>query len=74
MRNAIITVCVNAEHYVTLLYKGRPLPYTVFHKQAKQAEVVLAKISTKQSRRNLRPFHVNLPLTTSGASSRFQKK
>ncbi len=43
MRNAIITVCVDVKQNVTLLYKGKSLPYTVFHKQAKQAEVVLAK-------------------------------
>jgi len=43
MRNARITVCVDAGQNVTLLYKGKSLPYTVFHKQAKQAEVVLAK-------------------------------
>ena len=43
MRNAMITVCVDAKQNVTLLYKGKSLPYTVFHKQAKQAEVVLAK-------------------------------
>jgi hypothetical protein len=43
MRNAIITVCVDAKQNVTLLYKGKSLPYNIFHKQAKQAEVVLAK-------------------------------
>ena len=43
MRNAIVTVCVDAKQNVTLLYNGKSLPYTVFHKQAKQAEVVLAK-------------------------------
>jgi hypothetical protein len=43
MRNAIITVCVDAKQNVTLLYKGKSLPCTVFHKQTKQAEVVLTK-------------------------------
>ena len=43
MRNAVITVCVDAKQNVTLLYKGKSLPYNVFHKQAKQSEVVLAK-------------------------------
>ncbi|MDP2377574.1 MAG: ISNCY family transposase [Reyranella sp.] len=43
MRNAMITVCVDAKQNVTLLYKGKFLPYTIFHKQAKQAEVVFAK-------------------------------
>ncbi len=43
MRNAAVTVCADAQQNITLLYKGKSLPYTVFHKQAKQAEVVLAK-------------------------------
>jgi hypothetical protein len=43
VRNAIVTVCADAKQNITLLYKGRSLPYTVFHKQAKQVEVVLAK-------------------------------
>jgi predicted SprT family Zn-dependent metalloprotease len=43
MRNAIVTVCADAKQNVTLIYKSKSLPYTVFHKQAKQAEVVLAK-------------------------------
>jgi len=43
MRNAMITVCVDAKQNITLLYKGKSLPYTVFHKQTKQSEVVLAK-------------------------------
>jgi transposase len=43
MRNAVITVCADAKQNITLLYKGKSLPYTIFHKQAKQSEVVLAK-------------------------------
>jgi transposase len=43
LRNAVVTVCADAKQNVTLLYKGKPLPYTVFHKQTKQSEVVLAK-------------------------------
>mgnify|MGYP000335681809 CR=1 FL=1 len=43
MRNAIVTVCADAKKNITLLYKGKVLPYTIFHKQAKQSEVVLAK-------------------------------
>jgi len=43
MRHAAVTVCVNAQQNITLLYKGQSLPYNVFHKQTKQAEVVLAK-------------------------------
>ena len=43
MRNAMVTVCVDAKQNITLLYKGRSLPYTIFHKQVKQSEVVIAK-------------------------------
>ena len=43
MRNAVVTVCVDAKQNITLLYKGKSLPYNIFHKQTKQSEVVLAK-------------------------------
>jgi len=43
MRNAVVTVCLDAQQNITLLYKDKPLPYNVFHKQTKQAEVVMAK-------------------------------
>lgn len=43
LRKAVITVCVNAQQNITLLYKGQPLPYNVFHQQTKQSEVVLTK-------------------------------
>lgn len=43
MRNAAITVCADARQKITLLYKGKSLPYTIFHQQAKQSEVVIAK-------------------------------
>jgi len=43
MRNALVTVCADAKQNITLLYNGKSLPYTIFHKQAKQSEVVIAK-------------------------------
>lgn len=43
LRNAIITVCADAQHNITLLYNGKSLPYVIFHTQPKQSEVVLAK-------------------------------
>ena len=43
LRKAVITICADAEQNVALLYKGKSLPYNVFHKQTKQSEVVLAK-------------------------------
>ena len=43
LRNAQVTVCVNAQEGVTILYNGKSLPYTIYNQQAKQAEVVSAK-------------------------------
>ena len=43
MRQAQLTVCKDARGNITLLYKRKPLPYTIFHKQAHQAEIVDAK-------------------------------
>jgi transposase len=40
LRNALVTVCENAKGEITILYKNKPLPYTVFHKAPRQAEVV----------------------------------
>ena len=52
LRNAAVTVCVDAKQNVTMLYKGKSLLYNVFHtctgvrrkcKQTKQPGVVMAK-------------------------------
>jgi len=43
LRQAVVTVCMDAKQNLTILYKGKSLPYTVFHKQAKQSEIVPAK-------------------------------
>jgi transposase len=43
LRNAQVTVCLNAQKEVTILYNGKLLPYTIYHQQAKQAKVVSAK-------------------------------
>ena len=43
LRNASVTVCVNAQQQVTILYKGKSLPYKIYHQQSKQSEVVMAK-------------------------------
>jgi transposase len=43
MRQAAVTVCLDAHANLTILYKGQPLDYTIFHQQAKQAEVVPTK-------------------------------
>lgn len=43
LRNAHVTICVNSQELLTILYKGKPLTYTIYHQQAKQSEVVSAK-------------------------------
>ncbi len=43
LRNATVTVCENAQGVVTILYQHEPLPYTIFHKPVRQAEVVDTK-------------------------------
>jgi transposase len=43
LRNAQVTVCVNPQEQITILYNGKSLPYTIFNQQAHQAEVVSAK-------------------------------
>jgi len=43
LRKATVTVCENAQGVVTILYKHEPLPYTIFHKPVRQAEVVDTK-------------------------------
>ncbi len=43
LRNAQVTVCENPHGEVTILYKNKPLPFTLFHKPIRQAEVVDSK-------------------------------
>jgi hypothetical protein len=43
LRKAQVTVCENAQDEITILYKGKPLQYAIFHKQQRQAEVVMSK-------------------------------
>lgn len=43
LRNAQVTVCVSANEDISILYNGKPLPFTVYTQQAKQAEIVSAK-------------------------------
>jgi transposase len=48
LRNAQVTVCENAKGEVTLLYKNKPLSYTIYHKPIRQAEVVDTKTLDRQ--------------------------
>jgi transposase len=43
MRKAPVTISLDVYQNVSILYKGKSLPFTTFHKQAKQSEVVPAK-------------------------------
>jgi len=43
LRHATVTVCKDAHRNIAILYKGKSLPFTVFHKQAKQSQVVSTK-------------------------------
>jgi len=56
LRNAIVTVCVDAKQNVTLIYKGKSLPYAIFHQQAKQSEVVIAKDLNQAIKTKLAPI------------------
>ena len=50
MRNAPVTVCQNAQGEITILYQGKPLDYTIYHKLARQAEVATTKSLDHQLR------------------------
>jgi sulfur relay (sulfurtransferase) complex TusBCD TusD component (DsrE family) len=60
MRNAQVTVCKDAAGCITLLYKQKSLPYSIFHKQAKQAEIVATK-DLDATLQNQRVPHIPAP-------------
>jgi len=43
MRGGRLTVCVDMNDHITLLYKGKTLPYTVYEKLKKVSKVVTGK-------------------------------
>jgi transposase len=43
MRKAPVTIALDANDHVTISYKGNSLPFTTFHKQSKQSEIVQSK-------------------------------
>jgi hypothetical protein len=43
LRNAQVTICENAKGVITILYKNKPLAYTIYKKLSRQAEVVDTK-------------------------------
>jgi hypothetical protein len=48
LRNAQVTVCENPKGEITILYKNQPLPYTLFQRPPRQAEVVNSKTLDQQ--------------------------
>jgi len=48
LRNAQVSVCENAQGEVTILYKNKPLAYTLFHKPTRQAQVADTKTLDRQ--------------------------
>jgi len=44
LRKAQVTVCLNAQEQIAILYNGKSLPYAIYHPQAKQANIVPAKL------------------------------
>ena len=43
LRNTQVTVCLNAQNEITILYNGKALSYSIYKQQTKQAEIVSAK-------------------------------
>jgi transposase len=43
LRNARVTVCENAQAAISILYQSQELPFTIFHKQERLAEIVDSK-------------------------------
>jgi transposase len=48
LRNALVTVCENTNGEITILYKNKPLTYTIYKKSPRQAEVVDTKTLDRQ--------------------------
>ena len=48
LRQAQVTVCENAQGEVTILYKNKPLAYSIYHKPIRQAEIVDTKTLDRQ--------------------------
>lgn len=60
LRNAQVTVCEDAQGTVTILYHGKELAYTIFHKQEHQSEIVESK-NVDLALINQRKAHVPAP-------------
>jgi hypothetical protein len=54
LRKAQVLVCLTAQEEMTILYNGKSLPYTIYNRQAHQAEI----LSAKQLNRVFPPQHL----------------
>jgi len=43
LRHANVVVCENRHHEITIEYKGKPLPYSVYRPAPRQAQIVSSK-------------------------------
>jgi len=50
LHKAQVTVCENSKGEIVILYKNKPLSYTIYHKPSRQAEVVDTKSLDRQIR------------------------
>ena len=44
LRKALVTVTESSLGQISILYKGKPLDYTIFHRQPRQAEIIPTKL------------------------------
>ncbi len=64
LRNAQVVVRENRQGEIAIEYKGKPLAFTVYHQQARQAEVVSSKqlplklddLATTQAKKKSKPY------------------
>ena len=56
LRSAKVTVCENAQGLISILYKGRSLDYTIFHKQERQSTVLMSKEIDAHLERPKKPY------------------
>lgn len=61
LRNAQVTVCENAAGQVVILYKSKPLEFTIFHKQEHQANIVDTKDIDRVVDKQRFPQHIPAP-------------
>jgi transposase len=55
LRKAQVTVCENPQGEIAILYKGKPLTYSIFHQQQRQADVVNSKDIEAHLQKNHKP-------------------